>query len=406
MTLRTIVFLAFTFSFCACDGGGGDSPASDSGVLGVTLQCPTVAQPAYATVMSFAATGGTPSYRFTCSLDGNPVACTSGAALPPLHVGEHTFLVTVTDSSTSADAAASDMSATSAPCTFDVSAVGPTVIGELVPSHAGAIRASGEVRFGVSGNLPHLRFDCTVNGTTTMGCTSPIMWNGLTNGATLNVSIVAIDLDTNGVSAPLQLSGMVDLDGPSLTILQPTEGFLYGVLEAIPVDFDSDGEAAMCDVDGTSFDCSAAVAEDIGSLANGDGSHTVTVVSTDALDNATTKIVSFSVDAKGPDVLTVTAPGGSVCPASTDANELAISGSDAAPYQATTLSFVCFIDGVEVGCASTSGTTASLGWSGLTDGSHTMRVVAYDRFSNAGPTNPDHSVGTTATIMVSSSGCP
>jgi len=404
MTLRTILVLAFTLSFCACDGGGGDSPASDSGVLGVTLQCPTVAQPAYATVMSFEATGGTPSYRFTCSLDGNPVACTSGGVLPPLHVGEHTFLVTVTDSSTNADAAVSDMSATSAPCTFDVSAVGPTVVGELVSSHAGAIRASGEVHFGVSGNLPHLRFDCTVNGTTTTGCTSPIMWNGLTNGATLNVSIVAIDLDTGGMSAPLQLSGMVDLEGPSLTIQQPTEGFLFGVLDAIPVDFDSDGEAAMCDVDGTNFDCSAAVAEDIGSLANGDGSHTVTVVSSDALENTTTKTVSFSVDAKGPDVLTVTAPSGSVCPTSTA--ELPISASDAAPYQATTLSFVCFIDGVQVACASTSGTTLSLGWSGLTEASHTVRVVAYDRFSNPGPTNPDDSVGTTATIMVSSSGCP
>lgn len=381
----------------ACGPGGGSG--DDAGVLGIVVTCPTEPIAADEAAIEFEAVGGKPDYQFTCTLDGEVVPCSSGSVFEGITVGEHRLVVSVTDH-VGLDAGTFVDTATSRACEFEVDSVGPRVIAQFQTMSAGAIPASGTVVFAVSGNSAGIRYDCVVDGTETIGCTSPIAYGPLANGATVDVRVVANDLATGAVGPEAHIVGTVDTVGPTLTVTAPTENAVVGVLSAIPFRFESNGESMTCDVNGTSFSCSAGFDDDIGSLITTGGAHTITIHAVDAIGNETVSAVHIAVDATGPSPVAFTqTPSNAVCAASTSGTRFVIAGTDAAPYAATAVTFRCQVDGNVMPCTQLTSTTAALEWSALAAGTHNVRVVAVDRFGNEGPVQGDLSIGLVTTFM-------
>lgn len=402
MARHLALLLLASTSLIACGPGGGSG--EDAGILGIVVMCPTDPIPADEAEIFFEAVGGRPDYSFSCTLDGESVPCVSGAGFPSITVGEHTLVVSVTDH-VGMDAGSFVATATSRPCEFEVDSTGPRVVAQFQAMSAGAIPASGTVVFAVSGSSAGIRYDCNVNGVETVGCTSPVAYGPLTNGATYDFRVVANDLVTGAVGPEAHLVGTVDTVGPTLSITSPADNAVVGVNSAIPFRFESNGDSMTCDDNGTSFACSAGLDDDLGPLITTGGAHTITITSVDALGNPTTSVIHLAVDATGPSPVTFTrTPSASVCPSSDTNSRILIAGTDAAPYAATALTFRCQVDGNVFPCVQLTSTTAALEWSGLATGTRNIRVVAIDRFGNEGPVQADQSIGIVTTIDVQA--CP
>ena len=117
-------------------------------------------------------------------------------------------------------------------------------------------------------------------------------------------------------------------------------------------------------------------------LAN--GSHTITLVATDAYGNHTTSAVTWNVDAVAP-VVAISSPSGAT---TGKTGTIAYTNNDA------TAVVTCAITG-----GTCTGTAPNFGFSGLPDGSHTLTISARDPVGNVGSASVTWTVDATGPTL-------
>jgi len=193
---------------------------------------------------------------------------------------------------------------------------------------------------------------------------------GLTEGAH-TVDVVAYDLAGRMATASVNFS--VDLSGPAVAVTSPAPGS-WSATDNVTVAWT--GSDALSGLDRYETSLDAGPFASVGNATNQsfpgltEGGHTVTVRAFDALGNAATDSVGFSIDLSDPTVaITSPAPGAWV---GASAVTVSWSGSDlfsgVAQYEAR-------VDG---SAFASNGLLTSRLFPGLTAGWHTVDVQAYD----------------------------
>jgi archaellum component FlaF (FlaF/FlaG flagellin family) len=219
---------------------------------------------------------------------------------------------------------------------------------------------------------------CSLDGGPAAPCGDSFTVAGLGDGAhTLNVAAT----DAVGNCAKADVTWLIDTTPPTLTVtgsLSPTKDPIVSATIA-----ETGATAVTCRLDG-----GAAVACNRTFRASGlaEGAHTLAVVATDAVGNATIGSATWVIDTTAP-LLTVD---GSASPTSQTSVSAALVATGAA-------TITCSLDGREpVACL------GSFAASGLADGTHTLSVVATDATGNATVGSATWMVDTTApTLTVS-----
>jgi arylsulfatase A-like enzyme len=295
----------------------------------------------------------TPDATATCSLDGVAFsACTSPLDLTGLAEGPHSFAVRAVD-------ADGNRSATSTfSWTVDDTPHAP-VLTSKPPSPS-----SADVTFAWTSDAVGATFECSLDGAGSSACTSPVAYQGLTDG-THSFAVRTVD-GTGATSGWAGMGWIVDATPPSPPNLVGTPPQLSASADAT---FVFDGEAGTtftCSLDGSSFDPCTSPALEQG-LA--DGSHTFRVRAVDQVGNRSDATsFTWTIDTSAPPVPTITQP-----PANPSTSTASLSFTDA--ESGTT--FRCSLDG--------SAPTACLSpqsYLGLSAGSHTVSVQAVDGAGN------------------------
>ena len=290
--------------------------------------------------------------QFACKLDaGAFAACTSPAEFAGLSDGSHTVTVRGTDARGNAGSKAAQ---------FTVDTQGPAVTVEDL-----AITGrSAKLTFGSDDAAAELA--CKLDGATFTACSSPVQFDGLTEGAHA-VVIRATDAYGNTGTATEQF--VVDTQAPAVTIA----GVAVTGSKAEVTFATDDGTAVVkCKLDAGTLAARASPLE-LSGLA--DGSHTIAVQATDAHGNVGSATEEFVVDTQAPKVTIA-----GVAVAGTAATATFSSDDGAAAVE-------CKLDsGAFAAC------TSPAGFNGLTVGSHTIVVQATDAHGNVGSATQEFAV--------------
>lgn len=146
-----------------------------------------------------------------------------------------------------------------------------------------------------SSDDPAATYACSVDGAAAVACASPFQPAGLADGAH-QVAITARDVMDN-VSAPGIASFTVDTSPPTatITIVSPGNAADHSVAVTIAL---SEPGSFTCHLDGADLPCAASFAF----LPGGEGPHTITVTSADALGNTGEDTAGFLADWTAPAV--------------------------------------------------------------------------------------------------------
>lgn len=196
--------------------------------------------------LSSATTGPSGSVVYTtgdavtvsCVLDGTPVVCTtSGTYAFTLPTADHTFAITGTDTVGNHSTAS---------VTWHVDATGPTVAIDTHPSNPSA---SGAAVFTFTSNETPTTFKCSLDGGTSVACTSGVSYAGLFDGEhTFSVTGTDQYGNTGGIQIFIWTvakdsdgDGILDTVDNCLLVQNPNQADL---------DHDRIGDACDTDIDG------------------------------------------------------------------------------------------------------------------------------------------------------------
>lgn len=228
--------------------------------------------------------GNRTDLNFTCALDGVSAACVSPWSGTVSSDGVHTVTISASDA----------LGRTAAPLTksWGVDTVKPVAtIDSATPSAAITSLTTMDIRFSASEGAT---FVCSLDGIAELACSSPVAFTALADGAHV-FAVTATDLAGN-VSTTVNHNWTIDTIGPTLRILSTSPAHSPTSQRDLTVTFDAGADAvsSRCAIDGgASTNCTSPWT--VSDLA--DGSHTVTLVSTDAagLDSAP---VSYTWDVR------------------------------------------------------------------------------------------------------------
>jgi hypothetical protein len=379
-TLTRTGTLAVSATVVNCDSTPPDTTISSG---------PAAFDSSSSTTFVFTGTDDTTSpgdLSFECSLDGGPFSsCSSPLTSPGLGEGAHSFDVRAADQAGNTDPIPAHHA-----WTVDTTAPDTTITsGPSSPNGS----TSATFEFTGSDNITSagdLAFQCSLDGGSFAGCTSPMSVNGLGAGSH-SFDVRAVDQAGNPDPSPASAAWMVDVSPPKASITDGPDNLTSDTSASFSFagsdDNTSAGDLAFeCSLDGASFDpCSSP--QDYASLA--EGVHTFEVRATDEAGNVGDPAsFSWTVDLTAPDTDISDAPSGYVNGGS---GSVSFDGTDnvTAPGD---LSFECSLDG---GAFASCDSPVAL--SGLGDGPHTFDVRATDEAGNtdASPASASWIVDTT-----------
>lgn len=339
-------------------------------------------------VFGWTADGTGSPVTVTCSLDGNPLACTSPttADLSSLSEATHTFSVHVVDAS----GHAVDISRT-----FTVDVTPPNVLVATGPAD-GAVVATKAISYFFSAGSG-TDFMCSFDGTALGSCsgTGSDSHSGLADGSH---SWQLQATDAAGNVTTVTRSFTVDTAAPTaeFTSGAPDQGFTNDPSSEFDFAVDGTGStpSVTCAVDNAAAGaCATGTSYVTPVLA--DGMHTVHVVVTDAAGNTATISRTFTVDTSAPAVTVVSGPaqGGSTNQSTVTFGFSADNGT----------SLGCAIDGGSYGlCTGTGLDTVS----GLAGGTHTWQLRATDPAGNHTVVSRTFTVDVTGPSIASTTSWP
>ncbi len=295
----------------------------------------------------------------TCRLDsGATTACTTSYATGALSNGSHTITVIATDTSGNA---------TTQTATIVVDQTAPTVSigGQTSPTSS---TASQSLTITAADNLALTTVTCRVDSGATTSCIGGTYATGTLTAGSHTVTVIASDSVGNTTTQTATI--VVDQTSPTVTISGQTTPTSSGASQTLTI-ATSDNVAlstVTCRVDsGATTSCIGGTYA-TGALAA--GSHTITVIATDTVGNATTQTATIVVDQTAP---AVTISGVTSPTRFTTSQTATIAASDNVAIASQT-------------CRLNSGTpaacTTSFATGVLTVGTNTITVVAADTSGN------------------------
>ncbi|MBI4897580.1 MAG: hypothetical protein HY827_04345 [Actinobacteria bacterium] len=233
----------------------------------------------------------------TCRLDGAAAeSCSSPAILSGLDEGPHTLVVTSTDLAGNSGSAVADF-------TIDRTPPETTITGG--PAQLSVTNAASPV-FTFDANEPGSAYNCRVDGSPYSLCastfTSPVLSDGVHS-----IDVYAIDAAGNADATPASRTFIVDTVAPTVAVTSPNTGsFLNWPTPQVAFTItDYSGFTETCQVDSDApVPCTSPYTTPV--LA--DGTHTVTVVSTDDGGNSAAAATTFTIDTVPPETSLDAAP--------------------------------------------------------------------------------------------------
>jgi hypothetical protein len=360
-----------TFQVRATDAAGNTdgSPATRTWTIDLTPPETTItagpSSPSNSASATFSFSSSEAGSTFRCSLDSGTFSpCTSPTTYAGLTAGAHTFQVRASDPATNTDVSPATYS-----WTIDLTAP-ETTIGSGPPTPTTQTTAS----FSFAADEAGSSFECSLDGASFTGCTSPQAYSGLGEGAH-TFRVRAMDPAGNTDATPATYSWTVDLTAPETTVdagpspstNQTGASFAFSANEAA---------SFQCSLDGAPFSaCSSP--EAYSGLA--EGGHTFEVRATDAAGNTDLSPAthSWTVDLTPPETTIGSGP------ADPTADTSASFGFTADEPGS---SFECSLD-----AAAFTPCSSPQDYTGLPPGGHVFEVRAIDPAGN-----PDASPATYA----------
>jgi large repetitive protein len=307
-----------------------------------------------------------------CQVDTAAAApCTSPVMYSGLPDGTHVFTVTGTDGA--GNAATQSYS-------WAIDTTTPQLAITSEPPNP-STSASAQFQF-TTGGVPTVT--CQLDSGAASACTSPKTYSGLADGSH---TFTLVGTNAAGTMKTLTYTWSVDATPPSVSISSgpasvtnvTTAQFQFTVTGATTV---------TCKLDaGTPAACTSPWSY----TGLADGSHTFTLVATDAAGNSTTKTASWTVDTMPPSLSITSSPPD---PSSSTSAQVAFTVSG-------TSTVTCSLDG-----AAATACTSPVSYSGLADGMHTVTVRATDAAGNATTKTATWTVDTTPPALTLTSTPP
>jgi hypothetical protein len=293
----------------------------------------------------------------TCRLNsGTAVACTTSFATGTLNVGTNTITVVATDTS-------GNVTTQTATIVVDQTAPSVAISGLTSPTASGA---SQTATIAASDNVAIATQTCRLDSGANTACTTSFATGALTAGSH---TITVIATDTSGNVTTQTSTIVVDQTAPSVSISGLTTPTNSTASQTATITRSDNVAIASqtCRLDsGAATACTTSYATGVLSP----GSHTITVVATDTSGNSTTQTSTIVVDQTAPSVAIT----GLTTPTNSTTSQTAtIAASD----NVAIASQICRLDsGADTAC------TTSYATGTLTEGSHTITVVATDTAGN------------------------
>ena len=355
-----------TFAVRAVDLAGNQSGSTSyTWIIDLTPPPPptiTSGPPAVtaSTGATFTFTDGEQTATFACRLDSASfTSCSSPVSYNGLTEGTHTFRVKAID------VAGNESTVTAYSWTIDTTRPPRPSITSAPDDPSNSASAT----FGFTDDDPTATFRCRLDGSSFAPCTSPITYNGLSEG-NHTFRVEAVDAAGNE-SDPAQYSWTIDLTPPpppEITSAPPdpsnSSSATFGFAD------DDHSATFRCRLDNDGFSsCSSPITYN----GLGEGAHTFRVIARDPAGNEssiTTYI--WTIDLTPPPAPNITSAPPNVT-ASTSAT-FSFTDGDA------TAVFLCRLD-----AESFSACASPITYDGLSEGSHTFRVKARDPAGNESP---------------------
>ena len=363
---RTLGEGSHTFSVRAIDRAGNGDPTPAEHVWSIDTIPPdttiTVSPPAADNSASvrFEFRSNEPNTAFECSLDsGAYQACTSGSMFGPLGDGAHAFAVRARDRAANVD---------SSPAIFAWLVDTSTPDTVLLAGPSGATASTSAAFSFVSPDAGSgATFQCSIDGSIFVSCTSPRELGGLSTGE--HVFAVRVrDAVGNFDPTPATRTWTVDLAPPSTAILTGPSGIEPVASASFTFSASEPDATFACSLDGASFGPCTSPHTALG-LAQ--GPHTFSVRAIDPAGHAdpSPAVRAWSVDTVPPDVMITGGPA---------------SGDTSGPR--VTFTFTAGADGdAAIACSLDGGAfaaCASPAAFNLPAGPHELRVRATDGAGN------------------------
>jgi hypothetical protein len=375
---------AHSFQVRATDTAGNVDPTPATRTWTIDLTAPETtitsgpADPTSATSASFGFTSE-PGATFQCQLDGGAwAACTSPKSYSGLTAGSHSFQVRATDT-------AGNVDATPASRTWTVDTAAPET---TISSGPADPTNSSDASFGLGSNAG-ASFDCQLDGSGWLPCSSPKGYSGLGEG-NHSFQVRATDTAGNVDASPASRSWTIDLTAPQTTIGSGPADPSNSSGASFGFSSDEANSTFECQLDGGGW-AACSSPNSYGGLS--DGSHTFQVRATDAAGNqdTTPATSTWTIDTVAPDT---TIGSGPADPTQATSATFDFASEPGAGFQ-------CQLDG-----GGWATCTSPKNYSGLSDGTHTFQVRASDAAGNVdtSPASRTWTVDTAAPETTISSG--
>ncbi|HWM19052.1 MAG TPA: hypothetical protein VNO51_05150, partial [Ilumatobacteraceae bacterium] len=363
-----------TFAAVATDAAGNTdaSPAAHAWSIDTIAPDTTLgsrpASPTNSTAASFTFSADEPG-SFECALDEAVFdACANPVSYDGLSAGDHVFRVRAIDAAGNTDA-----SPAAHAWTVDLSPPDTTI-----GSGPAGTTPSASATFEFAASEPGSTFACALDGAAVETCVSPQSYAGLADGAhTFTVS--ATDAANNVDESPASRTWSVDTVPPETSITSGPDPITNRTTAAFTVTADESASFA-CALDGGPF-VPCAPETHYADLA--EGGHSLSVFATDLAGNADASPATYAwtVDLTPPDTILGDRPSD---PDNSAAATFTFTGVDETS-DAGTVTFTCALDdGAPASCSSPATRD------GLTEGQHTLVVVATDSAGNSDPSPASH----------------
>ncbi|HEY1558944.1 MAG TPA: Ig-like domain-containing protein [Kofleriaceae bacterium] len=313
----------------------------------------------------------------TCQLDaGTAAACTSPHGYSSLADGSHTFTLTAKDDAGNATTKTYTWTIDTTPPALSITAYPPSLANSQT---APFMFTTGDA----------VTVTCQLDAGTPAACTSPQTYMGVADGSHV---FTLRGTDSAGNTATKTYSWTIDTTPPDVSIVASSEPPSPTKVTSATFQFNTgDATTVTCQLDGIG---PAPCASTKAYSGIADGSHTFTVVGTDAAGNTAQAMYTWTVDTQAPTVTITSAPTG---PIATKSASIGFSVSDGVT--------TCSLDGGSpVACSSPYAVVVT------GDGVHTVAVSATDAASNVGSASTMWLVDTTPPVVslgaVDYSGCP
>lgn len=301
---------------------------------------------------------------WSCSLDGIPQSsCVSPVQLTNLSEGSHRFQILATDMAGNV----------SSPRSYEWSIDTTPPVQQLIstsPAQSIFNQEAIDLNFQIS--EPSISL-CTIDQDPPVDCSlGGVRFTGLKEGSH-TISIISTDLAGNQ-SIPLTHNFSIDMTAPALQITNvlPTE--LLTQQNQINISFSADTAAEyLCSLNGSAFTTCASPVQ----YSNlNDGHHEFFVQAKDGAGNISTPVgYAWDIDTTAPDTALISSTVNQGTQTSLTSITLSFNSNELNTH------FICQLDNMEYQPCS-----SPLSYSGLSDGSHIINIMAVDVAGNTDPT--------------------